>query len=189
MKPMPPDLVIDSFRNPARLYSRNELVTQPGLIPSQAGIYGWYFDDLPHGAIADIGTVVDGWSLLYIGIAPGRPGSASNLRNRLWTHLTANARRSTLRLSLGSLLFESIGLEAVAASGKVSFGATEAKLSAWLDVHARVCWAEYLEPWTIEAEVVRSLSVPLNRGHNEAHSFYPTMGEIRSQLRRPRDGS
>ncbi len=175
--------VVEVFRNPPRLYTRAELTAPPSPVPPSHGIYGWYFDVLPHASIHGIGTFVGPWSLLYIGIAPGRPGSASNLRKRLRNHLTGNARGSTLRLSLGSLMAEQLGLTVVPASGKVSFGATETLLSDWLDDHARVVWVEHPEPWTVEAEVVRALRVPLNRDHNQAHPFYAAMGELRAARR------
>jgi len=172
-----------AFSEPERLWSRTELIGARASIPATPGIYGWYFDVLPHPAITGVGTVVGAWSLLYVGIAPGRPGSTSNLRKRLGNHLTGNARGSTLRLSLGSLLSEQLGLTAVPASGKVSFGTTEAILSKWMDDHARVTWLETPDPWAIEAEVVRTLQVPLNRDHNQAHPFYATMGQLRAARR------
>lgn len=177
--------LVSFFSNPDRLWGRAELTSSPSLMPASAGIYGWYFDALPHPSVHGVGTLVGPWSLLYIGIAPGRPGSASNLRKRLRNHLSGNARGSTLRLSLGSLLADELGLTVVPASGKVSFGTSEAILSKWMDDHARVTWVEHPEPWTVEAEVVRTLHVPLNRDHNHSHPFYRAMGELRAASRSP----
>jgi hypothetical protein len=174
---------IELFRAPSRLWTRAELIARNCPIPSENGIYGWYFDALPHPDISAVGTSVAGRSLLYVGIAPGRPGSASNLRKRLRIHLSGTARRSTLRLSLGSLLAERLELQAVPNSGGVDFGGGEREISEWLDAHARVAWFQCAEPWLIEAEVVRTLGVPLNRGHNQSHPFYPTMGELRLRAR------
>ena len=175
--------IIEAFRAPSRLWTRGELTTRPSPIPPANGIYGWYFDELPSPGIPDIGTIVGPWALLYIGIAPGSPGSASNLRKRLRNHLTGNARGSTLRLTLGCLLAERLGISPFVASGKLHFGEAESNLSAWLDVHARVTWVEHPEPWSVEADVVRGLGVPLNRAHNDAHAFYPVVGDARKRMR------
>lgn len=180
---MDADDVVEWFRNPAGFWTRQSLMAKPCPIPAAPGLYGWYFDELPDPGMPGIGTRVGAWSLLYIGIAPGRPGSASNLRRRLRNHLSGNARGSTLRLSLGALLAERLGLVPEPASGKLSFGASESILSEWLDAHARVAWLAHPEPWTVEPAVVRALGVPLNRGHNEIHPFHAAMGEARFAMR------
>jgi hypothetical protein len=121
--------------------------------------------------------------LLYLGIAPGRPNSAANLRKRLRNHLSGNARGSTLRLTLGSLLCDELELSPVPASGKLHFGVHEKVLDHWLDVHARVAWVEHPEPWTVEGDLVRELGVPLNRDHNQAHPAYSLVGAARAAVR------
>lgn len=179
-----PAAIAEEFRHPSKLWTRTELMATPCPIPSTPGIYGWYFDELPEPGIPSIGTKVGQWWLLYIGIAPARQGSLSNLRKRLRTHLSGSARKSTLRLSLGSLLSDQLGLSAVPASGKVHFGQTEALLSSWLDEHARIAWVERARPWEVEAEVVHTLLVPMNRDHNQSHPFYAAMGDARKTIRR-----
>ena len=180
---MDADEVAARLKRPERLYERQELLRHPSPIPAVPGLYGWYFDTLPHPSIRDIGTVTGGWSLLYIGIAPSGPPSRSNLRKRLRHHLSGNARGSTLRLTLGALLLDALELEPSPASGRLSFGPTEHRLSAWLDEHTRVVWVEHPQPWAVEAEVVRLLVVPLNRQHNAAHQFHETLWRLRSSLR------
>ena len=44
------------------------------------------------------------YSILYIGIAPSRLTSKSNIRKRIFNHFRGTAYGSTLRLSLGVLL-------------------------------------------------------------------------------------
>lgn len=175
--------ILAALRRPARLFTRPELIANRSLIPATPGIYGWYFNEMPHPDLPGVETSFNGWSLLYIGIAPGRAGSNSTLRTRINTHLRATARRSTLRLTLGSLLKERLGLQPMPASGKISFGSGEIAISDWLDAHARIAWVECPAPWEIEAEVVRALGVPLNRAHNQAHAFYLTLGELRRASR------
>ncbi|MGE0601202.1 MAG: GIY-YIG nuclease family protein [Dehalococcoidia bacterium] len=165
------------------MWARTELLSEPSSIPRAQGIYGWYFDEPPHPACTNVGTVVNGWSLLYVGIAPGRVGSTSNLRTRLRSHLKGNARGSTLRLTLGCLLAERLGLRPVARSGGLHFGSGEDAISAWLGSHARVSWVELDNPWTVEADVVKRIGAPLNRQHNETHEFYPILGTLRRAMK------
>ena len=42
-------------------------------------------------------------------------------------------------------------------------------LNDWMARNAYVCWVEHPEPWVVEAELVRSLSLPLNIEHNTPH--------------------
>jgi hypothetical protein len=180
---MEAEAVIEAFRAPDRIWARAELLARPSPVPATKGLYGWYFDESPDARLGSPGTTSDGWSLLYVGIAPARAGSSSNLRKRIRHHVSGNARGSTLRLTLGSFLAERLGLITVPASGKLHFGSGEAALNAWLDAHARVAWVEHSEPWTVEGEVVRALDLPLNRAHNFAHPAYPIVGAARAALR------
>lgn len=186
MEGMDASAAIAHFRSPPTLWSRDDLVNvRPNPIPAVPGLYGWYFDELPRSDIAPVGMAVDQWQLLYVGIAPGRMTSTSNLRKRLRNHLSGNARGSTLRLTLGALLAEKLQLTPAPASGKFHWGEGEARLSAWLAGHARVTWFEHPAPWLIEADVVRELVVPLNRSHNSAHPFSVIVGQLRASFRIP----
>ena len=179
------DEVVAFLQSPSRLWSRTELMLRPSPIPQHAGVYGWYFNELPWHEVPGIGTHVGDWSLLYVGIAPGRPGSRSNLRKRLRSHLSGNARGSTLRLSLACLLMHRLGLSPTQASGKIGFGSSEVLLTKWIDEHARVAWIEHSQPWVAEAAAVQVLGVPLNRDHNHGHPFHDTLGNVRRSVRDP----
>jgi hypothetical protein len=86
----------------------------------------------------------DGCTLLYGGIAPkappanGRPASRQTLRKRIRYHYTGNAAGSTLRLTLGCLLAERLGMQLrrVGSHRRLTFAAGEGKLSAWMADHA-----------------------------------------------------
>jgi hypothetical protein len=59
----------------------------------------------------------DGLVLMYVGISPRRPpitgeaASRQNIRKRLWAHYAGNAEGSTLRKTLGCLLFGQLGIQ------------------------------------------------------------------------------
>jgi hypothetical protein len=48
-------------------------------------------------------------------------------------------------------------------SGKLFFDRDgEAKLSAWIDQHARIVWAEHEAPAKLEAALLKTIATPLN---------------------------
>jgi GIY-YIG catalytic domain-containing protein len=113
-----------------------------------AGTYAWYFKQLP--AAIDTTRCVS-WSqltLLYVGIFPKAPpasglaGSRQHLRRRLRQHYALNASGSTLRLTLGCLLAEQLGIQLrrVGSGTRLTFAAGEARLSGWMADNAFVCW-------------------------------------------------
>ncbi|MBY5163152.1 hypothetical protein KR546_11720 [Nitriliruptoria bacterium AS10] len=131
------------------------------------------------------GTVRDrNWRLLYVGISPARQGSGSGLPTRLSQHLTSNAAGSTLRLSLGSVLAHRLGLQLrrVGSSERLTFHCGEERLNEWLADHARVAVVGVDEPWTVEAQVIGQMALPLNLDH-QAGGFTPTLSRLRAKQR------
>jgi len=131
-------------------------------------------------------------TLLYAGLAPkappknGSPPSSQSLRSRFRHHLRGNAAGSTLRLTLGCLLAERLGIELRrTGSGKrLTFGrAGESALSAWMDENAFVCWTLCEQPWILEAEVIRSVNLPLNLDQNRHHAFWSVLRACRAAAR------
>ena len=86
--------------------------------------------------------------LLYVGISPkappanGRAPNRQNLRTRLRYHMRGNAEGSTLRLTLGCLLAEDLGLcsRRVGSGKRLTFCDGEKRLSEWLAENAFVTW-------------------------------------------------
>lgn len=147
------------------------------LAPKARGIYGWWF---PVGSLPvperDYASV-EGFELLYIGIAPRKPTvdgreSASTLRPRLVKHATGDASRSTLRLTLGILLADRLDLVLSSNSNRLNFGSTgETHLTTWLSEHARVAWVEDSQPWCIEDEMLEQSTLALNVDGREHDPF------------------
>ncbi|WP_372489550.1 GIY-YIG nuclease family protein [Candidatus Mycolicibacterium alkanivorans] len=86
-------------------------------MPKSAGVYGWWFRQVP-GPIDTAGCQRrDGLTLLYAGIGPsrppsnGKPPSSQNIRQRIRYHYNGNAEGSTLRKTLGTLLSGDLGIE------------------------------------------------------------------------------
>jgi hypothetical protein len=108
------------------------------------------------------------------------------LRHRIRYHMRGNAYGSTLRLTLGCLLAEQIGIELrrVGSGTRRTFADGEAKLSEWMNENAYVCWIETDKPWIAEAQVIASVCLPLNLDQNRSHAFHATLSAIRSKAKK-----
>jgi hypothetical protein len=185
--------VLDAIVRPAHLYTRGEVLARPSPVPLGAGIYAWFFNEIPDSRIDPTACVIcDGAALLYVGIAPeppprnGAPASRPGLRTRIRQHYALNAAGSTLRLTLGCLLGARLGLELrrVGSGQRLTFMRDgEAALSSWMGAHAFVAWVETPEPWTWEARALAALDLPLNLQENERHPFRAVLGAVRADAR------
>ena len=177
-------------------------------IPKERGLYAWYFRKFPQ-CIPTEGCRHylwrgDNYTLLYIGIAPSEPPesrktSKQMLVDRIITqHIRGNAESSTLRLSLGCLLSEELGIQLRNFSDKnnkkfVKMGErrpSEAKkwrpegekiLTDWMCENALVVWTLHDEPWRKEVDFITRLSPPLNLECNKHHPFYAKLSAVRHQ--------
>jgi hypothetical protein len=184
--------LLQNISVPDRLWSRSEVLRQSCPVPQVSGAYGWFFQETPPGVPTETCTQFEGLWLLYVGISPkppprngGRP-SSQNLRRRIRSHFHGNASGSTLRLTLGVLLSERLGVELrrMGSGSRMTFQSEgEARLSEWLDRNAFVAWAEHPEPWVIEDLAMHSLSLPLNIQGNARHPFYPELKSLRDSAR------
>jgi hypothetical protein len=145
------------------------VVSDPSIVPSAPGIYGWWFaDSFLAGQADDIVNRV-GSRLLYVGIAPSRAPKADQkgrtLRDRLKDHCCGPLRNSTLRRTLAALLAEENGFAITRLpTGKVIMSANdEGRLSAWMNNHAKIAYMVTEAPWTVESELLAcGPSLPLN---------------------------
>jgi len=169
------------FLRPARVFSREEVLTRPSPVPAANGVYGWWFRSVPPLIDASRCTRRSGLALLYVGISPreppadGGPASGQNLRKRLRQHYARTAEASTLRRTLGCLLAGDLGLELrrVGSTGRrTTFAAGERILSDWMADNAFVNWVVQDQPWRLEEELIRRLELPLNlRGNAGSRSL------------------
>ncbi|MDL9938836.1 hypothetical protein QSJ18_18985 [Gordonia sp. ABSL1-1] len=177
----------------ATLHTRDEVLSRPCPIPAARGVYGWWFDALPSGAIDTSNCEKrDGLTLLYAGISPSRPPangtapSKQTIRTRIKNHYRGNAAGSTLRLTLGCLLATELGIELqrTASGKKRHFHQGESILSDWMSEHAFVSWVENAEPWILEDNLIENLDLPLNLAGNREHPFFATLSRARADLAR-----
>lgn len=177
---------------PERLHGAADILAKPCPIPAVAGVYAWYFATPPPGVPADGCHRALDHSLLYVGISPkapptnGRPPSRQTMRSRVRYHYRGNAEGSTLRLTLGVLLAEElgIGLRRVGSGKRITFGKVgEARLTEWLANNARVVWVATADGWNLEEELIRSLDLPLNLDQNRHGSFHQTLSALRAEQR------
>ena len=159
---------------------------------SDTGCICVVFREVPPLVPTDGSIVYNGFTLLYAGIAPKAPPmndtrpSERTLWHRIRYHVHGNAYGSTLRLTLGCLLAERLGIELrrVGRGKRRTFAEGEAKLSEWMGENARVCWIETSQPWLLEAKLIASVCLPLNLDQNRSHAFPTTLSGIRREAKR-----
>jgi hypothetical protein len=184
--------VINKILRPKQLFPRSQLIGRTSIVPSLPGIYAWYFAEPPSFEInLDKCWHWQGKSLLYVGISPSEPpkngkrSSKNNLRKRIRGHMSGNASGSTLRMSLGCLLAEQLGIELrfVGQSKRLTFGENEPVLSEWLNKNAYATWITHDKPWVVEREAIPKLYLPLNLSMNQSHPFHPMLSAVRKNAR------
>lgn len=179
--------VIKIISNPQKVWSRKEVLSKPSPIPMKNGIYAWFFKSTPPLVPVKDCLVSENKILLYAGISPKNDTSTQNLRKRITTHFRGNAEGSTLRLTLGTLLYEKSGYElrrVGSGKRKTLTHLGEQWLDNWMDDNAYVFWVEHDKPWTIEKDVLRHFSLPLNIQDNEHHPFSKVLSNIRTTAKR-----
>ena len=155
------------------------------------GVYAWYFRNLPPNIPTTGCTSIGEFHLLYVGISPsapptnGKAASKQSLLHRVRYHMRGNAEGSTLRLSLGCLLADQLGIELrrVGSGNRFTFSAGEQRLSEWMDENARVAWNVVEEPWKLEEKLISTLHLPLNLDQNAGNEFFPVLSGLRKAAR------
>jgi hypothetical protein len=176
---------------PEVLHTAAEVLVRPSVIPPAPGVYAWYFAELPPRVFTDGCHRYRSMPLLYVGIAPkapprdGRPGSRQTVRKRLQYHFRGNAAGSTLRLTLGCLLAEElgIGLRRVGSGNRFTFSDGEKLLSAWMAENTRVAYTVTERPWELEERLIKELALPLNLDQNKHSPFHQTLSDLRATQR------
>jgi hypothetical protein len=176
---------------PERLWSRSEVLASPSPVPREPGVYAWYFREIPPSVPTADCHVWGDLTLLYVGIAPKAPSkngarpSSQRLSDRIRYHYRGNAEGSTLRLTLGCLLGEKLGIDLrrVGSGKRMTFADGEAVLSGWMAENAFVTWTVDPAPWVIEERLIAGLSLPLNLDMNRGHPFAAELREVRRRAK------
>jgi hypothetical protein len=144
--PMPH--LIAALLRPSHLFTRQEVLSKPSPVPPRPGVYAWYFREVPPGVPVEDCHQHQGLCLLYVGISPSKPPtnwklpSKQSLAKRIRYHFAGNAEGSTLRLTLGCLLADKLGIKLTRVGSGVRYTFTnpgEIKLDAWMEKNALVC--------------------------------------------------
>jgi hypothetical protein len=100
--------------------------------------------------------------------------------------MVENAEGSTLRLTLGCLLSERLGitLYRVGSGKRMTFCEGEDVLSNWMDDNAFVSWIVTPEPWITEAELIASEILPL---HIDQNTGSPSLETVRNARREAKE--
>jgi GIY-YIG catalytic domain len=179
-----------SFQVPSTLFTVGDIIKKPSAAPDEAGIYAWWFDELPNVPLAGA-LERDGFRLAYVGIASYRAGSRRTLRQRLRNHCNGPIATSTLRRSLAAVLIDQLNLHPRRVPGQKTRLANgeEARLTEWLIVHGRVAWITSATPWLLEDELLlKGPSLALNIRGN-AHPFVRELLTLRQKLSDIRDNT
>ena len=163
---------------------------EPGGPPRAPGVYAWCSDVVPAGAPADDLWQRDGYSLLYVGIAPrasGGPGQdalRTSLAPRIAYHFEGGAEASALRAALGVALAKPLQLTLWrhADGERYTWGDGEAALSRWLQMHMRVRWLRHSRPWEVSDMAFRNLTLPLNLQAQEPSPFQIELGRRKAMM-------
>jgi hypothetical protein len=105
------------------------------------------------------------------------------LRTRVGYHYRGNAEGSTLRLTLGCLLSQRLGIRLcrVGSGTRLTFTQSgEEALSTWMADNAFVTWAETPEQWLWEERALATLDLPLNLNGNSQHEFHSALTAARA---------
>jgi hypothetical protein len=176
----------------ARRFTRDEVFGDPCPVPSEPGIHGWWFRQVPGGIDATGCETRDGLTLLYVGIAPtpppdnGKRPVSQDLHKRVRYHFGgsgASAEGSTLRKSLGVLLATDLEIELrrIGSGERRTFAGGEAVLTQWMADNALVSWLIRPEPWHFEEKLIATLDLPLNIQANKHNAFYPELQRLRRE--------
>jgi hypothetical protein len=176
-----------SFLEVAPLHSIAEVRRNGVMLPAERGLYGLFFRAVPGIAPVDGCFGREGMPLLYIGTAGADLAKGGTLRSRLGgNHLGGNERRSTVCLTLASLLPDIAGPSVARLErGKIKFHTSPegvGRLRAWMDENVVACWASHPRPSDVEAELVHHYNTPLNIDFS-SHPFVPTLSALRSKRR------
>jgi hypothetical protein len=80
--------------NPPILYSRSAVLSKHSPVPTERGLYAWFFKETPGITPTDGCVIKDNLTLLYVGISPKNETSKENLLKRITYHYRGNAEGS-----------------------------------------------------------------------------------------------
>jgi hypothetical protein len=70
-------------------------------------------------------------------------------------------------------------LRRVGSGVRLTFADGEAILSEWMANNAFDVWAECVDPWQVEEQLISTEYLPLNLDQNRSNPFHPDLSELR----------
>jgi hypothetical protein len=153
---------------PQKLWTREEVLRSPSVVPASPGVYAWYFKRGPANVPTEGCVAIDGKVLLYVGISPkappanGRLASRQNLRTRLRYHMRGDADGSTFAANTRLLLSDELGLELRRVGAVTGLRSATAKndVQSGSLKNAFVTWKVTPEPWLLEHALISAVPLP-----------------------------
>ena len=170
----------------SRLYGAHEVYETPELVDDKKGVYAWFFASGSLPVPKAPYHRLDGFDLLYVGIAGHDPKSTQTLRDRIYKfHLGCYAHNSTLRQSLGALLHKQLRLRMIIRGKDSVVWSDEDALTNWLCNNACVSWWPCEYPKSTEDKILTSLGdfLPLNIKENPLNPFAKELQQLRKKMR------
>ena len=98
--------LVELITNPAFIHPRETVLSKPCPVPAKAGVYAWFFKDIPGNVPTTDCVTKEGLTLLYVGISPKKALSSQNLRRRITYHYRGNAKAPLSVSRLASFCLE-----------------------------------------------------------------------------------
>jgi hypothetical protein len=179
-----------------RLLSDDARAVTPASFPADAqeaarpGLYAWWADEQARDLFGEVlGSALP--PLIYLGQAgatrwpSGKRSSATLLSRIRGQHIGGNARSSTFRRTISSILLDALRLTP-AGGGKFDKSSND-RVSAWIARHLAVAIAPYDDRDSlsqIESAVIAMIDPPLNLDHCPPSPVRQRLAELRSNIRR-----
>jgi hypothetical protein len=169
------------------IHTITALTANPSLLPAGPGVYvaifprgnellnRWgYFDQDSSAPLT-----VAGHPVLYVGMT-----KILGIPHRIDNHARGDARVSTLRMTLGTLLRKELSLGAVTTPKKsyFHFGAGEERLTEWMSRNVLFGIRACDDPATLERHIIQDRVVPLNISDRRAHPFSRRLMSMRREM-------
>ena len=160
--------------------SPEDLVKKNILLPDKPGIYAWYARKLPPVLSPFASLEVEGWHLLYVGIAVHQ-----SLQSRVVGKHLGKTGGSTLRFSIASLLYTEGKLKDEAFVTNRLAAEGEQQITQWMKDNMALHCLVYDKPHLIEQYLIRKCGNYLffNLQSNAANPFYRKLKGMRSSLK------
>jgi hypothetical protein len=172
--------------HPIALYASQKVVSDAAVGADVRGVYGVFFKRtervLERCGYLDFDqrmpVEAHEGQLLYVG------ASLDPLRRRVLAHLSGSSQGSSLRMTLGALFAEDLGLDPISDGRRnyYHFGSGEGRLTEWIVENSSVGFYASDDPYGIERQILTDVAVPLNIEYRKRHPFSRYLMGLRAMI-------